>query len=185
MIRPPFPGTHQEQNLRTVLLTLQKINIPLHSNLVIEGITATKELTGMRARLEEYDYPRTREKNMKLVLDVAHNPDAFRSLKEYFIEKGIKPIIIAGFAKDKDITAILNEIKQFASLFISVAANSHRAIPSNELAVLSNNAGIETVVSTDTKAGIDLAIASGKDKEVLLLAGSHFVVGDFLKSMEQ
>lgn len=183
-VRSPFPGRHQEQNLRTVLLTLEKIPIAVKSNLVINGIAATAILTGIRARLEEYDYPPVREKNMKLILDVAHNPDAFKFLKEYFLKKGINPIVVAGFAKDKDIPAILKEIKQFASLFICVAANSHRAISSDDLAVLSNTAGIETLLSTDPKAGIELAITSGTNTEVVLLAGSHFVVGDFLKSVQ-
>ena len=50
LLKPPFLGKHQEQNLRTVLATLGNINLPLKINLNIEGISKTQKLTGMRAR---------------------------------------------------------------------------------------------------------------------------------------
>ena len=183
-LKPPFLGSHQDKNMRTVLTTLENIELPLKRNLSIEGVNSTQRLTGMRARLEEYDYSPAIQKEVKLILDVAHNPDAFTYLKEFFLKSGIKPIVIAGFAKDKDIVVILNEIAQFASRFICVAANSHRAISSSELAELAKETGLETIVSSNPKAGVDEAILLAGRGDTLLLTGSHFVVGDFLKEVE-
>ncbi len=184
-LKPPFSGSHQEENLRTVLATLENITLSLQTDLNIEGISQTQKLTGMRARLEESDYVPALEKNVKLILDVAHNPDAFKYLKKYFISSGIKPIVIAGFAKDKDIEVILHDIVEFASRFISVAANSHRAIGSSELGKLAEGAGLETLVSSTPKAGVEEAIHLAKSGDTLLLTGSHFVIGDFLKEVEE
>ncbi|MFI5264581.1 MAG: bifunctional folylpolyglutamate synthase/dihydrofolate synthase, partial [Candidatus Kapaibacterium sp.] len=183
-LEAPFPGHHQEQNLRTALAVLDALQLPLKIELSIQGIAATKKLTGIRARLEEYEYLALREKKLKLILDVGHNPDAFKFLKEYFIAKDIMPIVIAGFANDKDIQSVIKEISQFASKFVAVAAHTHRAMPADILGEISREAGIETIVSSEPKNGVDSAFSIAKEGEVLLLAGSHFVVGDFLKAVE-
>lgn len=185
-LTPPFSGIHQEKNLHTVLATLDNIDPPaLQPELSIQGIEDTHNLTGTRARLEFYDYPPAREKGLKFILDVAHNPNAFKFLREYFLSQGIKPIVIAGFAKDKDIAEIMKEIAGFASQLVCVAANSHRAIRSVELAELAKDAGITAIASTDPTSGIEQAITLAKKGDVLLLTGSHFVVGDFLKKVEK
>ncbi len=183
-LRPPFIGSHQEQNLQTTLAVLSKIELPVKPEFIILGITNTQKLTGMRARMEDYDYIPLHEKKLKLILDVGHNPDAFTFLKEYFIEKGIRPIVIAGFAKDKNIPSILDEISQFASRFVVIEANSHRAMPRKELAELSRQAGIDTIESSTPMNGVHAAIPIAIEEEVLLLCGSHFVIGDFLKVAE-
>ena len=177
----PFIGEHQKQNVRTVLATLNTIRLPLEKELIMSGIENTQKLTGIRARLEEYDYPPAREKKVKLILDVAHNPDAFKYLKEYFLSQEIRPIVIAGFAKDKDIPKILYEVSQFASCLVAVAANSHRALSPEELGSLAEKEGIKTIVSTTPKDGVDAALSIAKEGDILLLTGSHFVAGDFLK----
>ena len=92
--------------------------------------------------------------------------------------------MIAGFAKDKDIASILNEIRQFASCFVSVAANIHRAISSDELGELAKEMGIHTIISSTPTVGVDEAIRLAGSGDILLLTGSHFVVGDFLKEVE-
>lgn len=183
-LRSPLLGSHQEQNLRTVLATIENIALPLKINLSIEGIGSTQKLTGLRGRMEEYDYFPARKNKVNLILDVGHNSDAFKYVKKYFINNNIKPIVIAGFAKDKDIEIILKEIKEFASSFVSVTANSHRAISSIELAELAKKEGLKTIVSTTPKTGVDEAIRIAKSGDTLLLTGSHFVVGDFLKEVE-
>jgi dihydrofolate synthase/folylpolyglutamate synthase len=184
-LEPPLLGKHQEQNLRTVLATLGTIKLPLKKKFILEGIRDTQKLTGMRARLEEYSYPLGQKRNLRFLLDVAHNPDAFKFLKEYFTIHRIKPIVIAGFAKDKDIPAILKEIAQFASQLVCVAASTHRAIPSNELADLARSFELKTTISSTPKCGVDAAIGFAEERDTLLLTGSHFVIGDFLKEVEK
>ena len=97
----------------------------------------------------------------------------------------LRPIVIAGFAKDKDIAVILQEIVGFASHLVCVAANSHRAIGSVELTELAIRAGISVTASTDPVSGVKQAIAQAKEGDTLMLTGSHFVVGDFLKEVKK
>jgi dihydrofolate synthase/folylpolyglutamate synthase len=185
-IDPPFYGKHQLFNLQTVMATLENIGIPLQRDLSIQGIAATRKLSGIRARMEDYSYQPLRQKNLRLLLDVAHNPDAFRFLKEYFIENNIKPIVVAGFAKDKDVNSILHEISGFASKFIAVAAKTHRALAAEDLTEFSKNgAGLEATASSTPKHGVDLAISLAASGDVIILTGSHYVVGDFLIEVER
>jgi dihydrofolate synthase/folylpolyglutamate synthase len=186
----PFPGEHQKQNLHTVILAMSAAIImlgitknaeqELFNKRALAAIKNTIALTGLRGRLEKYWYPPAFEKKIHVILDVAHNPDAFRAIKEYFHKANIRPIVVAGFAKDKDIPAILAEVSQFASAFIAVAAESNRALHPEELAQLAENQGIRTAISSTPAKGVDDAIVFAKKGDTILLTGSHYVVGQFL-----
>jgi dihydrofolate synthase/folylpolyglutamate synthase len=180
----PFIGQHQQQNLHTVLATLGAISLPLKPDLIISGIENTQMLTGMRGRLENYPYTNLSQKDLTLILDVAHNPDAFHQLKLYFNERAIRPVVIAGFAKDKDIATILTEIRGFASRFVAVAADSHRALETEELARMAELMGLEVINAGEPKQAVDDAIAAAAGGETILLTGSHYVIGDFLRLAE-
>lgn len=179
-VKAPFFGDHQEENLRTVLATLSMMKFPLKKELNESGIARTTELTGFRGRLEECQYQPALAKGLTLLLDVAHNPDAFRKLKEYFNQLNKKPMVIAGFAKDKDIPKILEEISAFASMLIVVEADNKRAAHAEEIAAVAESIGLPFVVSTNPSHGVDEAIAISQPNDIVLLTGSHYVVGDFL-----
>ncbi|MEP7235769.1 MAG: folylpolyglutamate synthase/dihydrofolate synthase family protein [Ignavibacteriota bacterium] len=183
-LESPFVGKHQAANLRTALVTLESLEIPLKLELTIEGIRLAVELTGIRARLEYYNYPPAAAKGVNLILDVGHNPDAFRMLRQYFNDRKIRPIVVAGFAGDKDIQLIVQEMAGFAGEFISVAARAKRAIPSGELAALVAGCGLDATMSDDPLSGVELALSTAKRGDTILLTGSHFVVGDFLADVE-
>lgn len=171
-IRCPFLGTHQEQNMKSALIALEKSKLTLDPIKIKNGIENTIQLTGLRGRLEEYP-----SKEGKLILDVAHNPDAFRALRDHFLSRDQKPFIVAGFAKDKDIHAIFKIFQEFASGFIAVAANNHRAIDANELAAVAQKYFPESI----TAASIPEAVAQAFSlNNLILLTGSHYVVGEFL-----
>lgn len=173
-------GRHQEENIRTVLATLGLISLPLDTKKAYHGILNTTALTKLRARLEEYPYALANEKGVKLILDVGHNAPAFKYLRAYFVSIGVRPIVVAGFAKDKDVDDVLSIIKRFSSSFIAVAADMHRALPADELhhAAIAN--GIDSVLGGNVRDGVSLAISNASRGDVILLCGSHYVVGEFL-----
>jgi len=177
-------GRHQGQNIRTVLTTLGLISLPLDTKKAYRGILNTTLLTKLRARLEEYPYALAHEKGVKLILDVGHNAPAFEYLRDYFVSISIKPIVVAGFAKDKDIDDILTIIKSFSSSFIAVSADMHRALSAEDLQKASESNGIDSVLGGSVKDGVALAIRSANRGDVILLCGSHYVVGEFLATLE-
>jgi dihydrofolate synthase/folylpolyglutamate synthase len=179
----PLMGRHQQQNIRTVLATLALIKLPVDTQKAYHGIINTASLTKLRARLETLSYAIADKKGVKLMLDVGHNAPAFEYLREYFQGIGIKPIVVAGFAKDKDVDDILLIIKSFSSLFIAVAADMHRALSAEELHRIALSNGIDSVLGGSVNDGIALAISNASKGDVILLFGSHYVVGEFLATL--
>lgn len=174
-------GLHQKTNLKTVLTTLSVIHLPLETNKIIEGIQNTIKLTGLRARLEEYPDIRFTSEGARLILDVAHNPDAFKMLADYFITTGVSPIVILGLASDKDRTIIFRELKRFATKIICVQANTHRAVPSATLVEEAKKFGFESLDGGAVLEGMEMAAQIAISGDTFLLCGSHFVIGDYLK----
>lgn len=173
-------GRHQEENIRTVLATLGLISLPLDTKKAYHGILNTTSLTKLRARLEEYDYQPAAENGVKLILDVGHNAPAFEYLRDYFVSIGVRPIVVAGFAKDKDVDDILLLIKDFSSSFVAVGADMHRALPADELHHVAIANSIDSVLGGNVRDGVSLAIRNASRGDVILLCGSHYVVGEFL-----
>ncbi|HET9135471.1 MAG TPA: folylpolyglutamate synthase/dihydrofolate synthase family protein [Candidatus Kapabacteria bacterium] len=178
-------GSHQESNLQTVLTTLSAITLPLDQNKTIEGIQNTIKLTGLRARLEDYPDLRFTSKGAKLILDVGHNPDAFKMLAEYFIKMKITPIVILGLASDKDRTIIFEQLHRFATKIICVQANTHRAVSSIVLTEEAATFGFDSIDGSAVLQGITIAIQMAVAGDVFLLCGSHFVVGEYLKEFNK
>lgn len=176
-------GRHQEENIRTVLATLGLISLPLDTKKVYHGIRNTASLTKLRARLEMLSYENADKKGVKLILDVAHNAPAFEYLRDYFVSIGVRPIVVAGFAKDKDIDDILTIIKSFSSSFIAVAADMHRALSPVDLHKVAISKGVDSILGGSVSDGLDLAVRNASKGNVILLCGSHYVVGEFLANL--
>ncbi len=179
-LETPFIGEHQRTNLRTVLATLQSLHLPLRPNDNIEGIHFTPILTGLRARLEEYPDSRFIAKGAHLLLDVAHNPEAFKMLADHFDSVGLHPRVIIGLASDKDRMKIFAEVQRFASQVICVQALNQRAVDSVVLTSEALHFGIKAIDGMSVNNGIMMALAQVKQGEHVVLCGSHYVVGEYL-----
>ncbi len=179
-LEPPFTGEHQRTNLRTVLATLQSLDLPLRTKDTIEGIHFTAILTGLKARLEEYPDPRFIAKGAQLLIDVAHNAEAFKMIADYFESAHISPIVIVGLASDKDRTAIFTELKRFASQVICVQAANQRAVDSIVLTSEALHCGLRATDGMSVNNGVMIAASQVKQGEYVLLCGSHYVVGEYL-----
>lgn len=177
-------GRHQEENIRTVLATLGLISLPLDTKKAYYGILNTTSLTKLRARLEVLRNEDADKKGVKLMLDVGHNAPAFEYLRDHFIGIGVRPIVVAGFAKDKNIDEILSLIKVFSSSFVAVGADMHRALPADELHRTALENGISSQLGGSVKEGVALAVSNAARGDVILLCGSHYVVGEFLATLQ-
>ncbi len=174
-------GEHQRENTLTVIACLKQLTLPLDQQKSLEGIAHTTQLTGLRARLEEYAYEPAVKKSVRLFLDVAHNPDGLARVRDYFLKQDLRPVVIVGFAKDKDITSSLEIIRSFASRVIGVSAQMSRSLPVEELYLLGKNIGLEIEKSQDVRGAVNATISTSKPGSSILLVGSHYVVGEFLR----
>lgn len=183
-------GKHQQENLRTVLATL---DVPMSGHAlpkrpsedaIREGLARTLELSGLRGRLEEIVVPELERRGVRVMLDAAHNAPAFERLAEYFISAGVEPIVILGLMQDKAIEDVVAWVRRFARKAIAVAPVSKRALASSELAVRASAAGLDALDGQDVMAGFALASESAGRGDTVLITGSHYVIGDFLKNFQ-
>ena len=181
----PFAGKHQTENLKTVLLTMSILPNPPASSAVEIGLREVIKLTGLRGRLEEFFPSELIERGVRLFLDVGHNPDALEAVREYFISEGIRPISVFGIMRDKDIDTSLAILKSFVSGFVGVHAATERALPSADLAEAARLAGMNAIDGSDVVSGFTIAMSIAKNGDTILLHGSHYVIGEFLKNFMQ
>lgn len=124
-----------------------------------------------------------------IVLDVAHNVDGlkslFRSLKNRFPTKQF--YVLFGLSKTKDIPGCLAIIKEYASHFHLIEATNGRGVSTKELlnALIQMRVSDEHIFQSSCIAdSVPLAIkASGKRKEILIICGTFFIMGDVRRAL--
>ncbi len=179
-IHSTLPGEHQEQNVRTVLETLRVIKEKPSPKAIRYGIRHVAELTGLRSRLEEYNSPAFAKRGVRLLLDVAHNFNAVEAVSLYFRNADVRPIVVAGFMKDKEVAAMLHQLSLVTDLFIAVQATGKRALESSALWKKAERTTMNCRDGGDVISGVQLALNQAEEGDTVLIVGSHYVVGEFL-----
>ncbi len=180
-----FAGRHQAENVRTVRTALRAMGSTISVRDARHGIREASLLTGLRGRLEEIVSPELEKRTIRLMIDVGHNAQAFERTRDFFRAHRIRPIVVAGIMKDKEIPAVLKIVKSFARSFVAVQAHTDRALPSRELANAVTSAGLAAVDGGAVLDGLSKAIRQAKKGDTLLLTGSHYVVGEFLENFQR
>ncbi len=123
-----------------------------------------------------------------VVLDVAHNKEAFISIKKalkskYNVDK-VRTIL--GISQDKDIEGCLDVIISFSSHIYCVEANSERSLPKERLYHYLLDEGYTSI---SMKKNINETVYSAitdadKNSELLLICGSFFIMDDVRKALD-
>ncbi len=180
-IQTPLLGSHQIENLRTALVTLGILPRDRGNPSIKRAIENTSQLTGLRARLEEIHSEQLSKREIRLFLDVGHNEDAILRLHDFFVGQGIRPQVVLGMMRDKEIRGSLRILKSFAKRIVTVQAETHRALPSSELNKDALTAGLDSIDGGNVPNGVKLALSKAKTGDTILITGSHFVCGEFLQ----
>ena len=117
-------------------------------------------------------------KNPLVVLDGAQNVVSSRALKEAIRKnfKYRKLILVLGVSNDKDIKGICRELTGLADAVILTQACSPRATEPGTLA--SYFKGKEIYLTNNVKEAVDLTKQKSGPKDLILVTGSLFVVGE-------
>lgn len=185
VILPSLQGPHQVDNLKTVLTTLSVLGSPVSQETIELAVGHTAEFVGLRARLERIQSVDLEDRGVQLILDAAHNPAALAMLSEYFVSQDLRPVVVLGLMKDKDILGALKEVSGFASQIVCVAADSSRALPAALLADEARKLGIQTNVAESVTTGVSFAVSSAGRGDTVLLTGSHYIIGEFLQNYQK
>jgi len=168
----PLFGEHQGNNLATALATVDAFFDRSLERELVEGALAEVELPG---RFEVISREPT------VVLDGGHNPDgiatAKKTLDQSFARIG-SWILVMGLLTGKDIAEMLEAVdaRDFDAV-IACQPTWSRAVPAVELAAAAAALGVQTeVVADPVEAFLRAHAISGAD-DLILVAGSMYVVG--------
>jgi dihydrofolate synthase/folylpolyglutamate synthase len=116
-----------------------------------------------------------------VLLDVAHNPISFRALSETLGERfaGRRILAVVGMMKDKDARASLQAIRPFVSELIAVELNNPRTRPSQEICDEAKALDMNARCAFSRDEAFAALHAAG-DHDLGLVAGSFYLVGDYL-----
>ncbi|MCT4583286.1 MAG: bifunctional folylpolyglutamate synthase/dihydrofolate synthase [Peptostreptococcaceae bacterium] len=118
----------------------------------------------------------------KILLDGAHNLHGAKALKailnDYFKDYKIKLVI--GMLKDKDVKDVMNLFLPIVDEIITTKPLSDRALSAEELKeiILKIDKTKDIIAINDIKSAIEKKIYNIKEKEILIIAGSLYLVGN-------
>lgn len=145
-----------------------------------QGLERVGELTGIKGRVQLLQ-----KEGKQWLLDVAHNPGAVRELVRSLSEMGYENIpVIFGVLNDKDAKSMMRTLSKVARVMYFVEPNNERAVPADELRNVAEEIFFPVMACGRVKDGIETAAMKSTENDVILVAGSHFVVGEALEYLE-
>jgi dihydrofolate synthase / folylpolyglutamate synthase len=180
-----FAGPHQVENAATAVTALRLLRergFPrLSEDCISEGLRNVRRLGGLRGRLEVL------QRKPLLAVDVGHNPDGIRAMLEaWSVAHDIgQTDLVFGVLKNKDLAGIFRILARHSPRSVTlVRAESHEARTLEEMLRLAAEAGIEAEGRDEITTAVREKLASAGEGAVLLF-GSHYVVGAFLREWEK
>jgi len=169
-------GAHQRLNAAVAIKAIESLidKFPVSDQMIIDGVkTAT-----IKARFE-----RKMIGDKLIVLDVAHNPAAVKTLVDTLAESQMKTVAIFSALIDKDIIDMVNLASESIQHWYLVPLSSERAIESRELKNKFSNPNL-TSICDDMNNAIKQSLAL-KDIERVVIFGSFYTIADATLIIDQ
>lgn len=173
--RLDLTGIYQIKNLITVLEAihiLEQKGWAITEAQVLKALQHTKKLTGLHGRWEVI-----KEKPM-VVLDVGHNEEGIQQIvRQTEITDHEELHIVIGMVKDKETDKIVSLLPPHAHYYFT-KAQIPRALPEDQLAAQAKAAGLSGNHYPDVNTALQAAMARANEKDLIIVCGSVFVVGE-------
>lgn len=176
----PLPGGYELKNIRTFLTALPILNqyigaqhFPIRE--ALENVVQNTHLMGRWQVVN--DAPFT-------ICDVGHNPAGLQNTMLQLQQLSYRKIhFLVGFVNDKDLESIIPILPKDAFYYLC-RASVERALSPEVLGDIFAEARLNYVVGSDVAATYNLLKFNVKKDELVFVGGSCFVVGDFLKAIQ-
>lgn len=172
-------GIYQVENIRTVITAIEllvKMGWDIDEAAISKGIGSAKKNTGLLGRWE------TISKKPYLILDVAHNKEGMEQVIRQIHASEFENLhFILGMSKDKDIDAVLDMLPKNAS-YAFTKADIPRALEAEVLAEIAAAKGIMGDCFENVNMAIEARMRIAGNKDLVLVCGSIFVVGEVDRS---
>lgn len=114
-----------------------------------------------------------------VIIDGAHNPDGARVLNRTIkaLCKDRSVLMVTGMLADKDVSGILEQFTDITKDFIVTEPPNPRKLSAEELGKKLENLGAAVILKPDYRDAVDQARAMGGNYDVVLYAGSLYLIG--------
>jgi dihydrofolate synthase / folylpolyglutamate synthase len=177
-LMPGLQGRYQNRNTALALAVIEILETKgyrISEKTIIDGLRETV----WPGRLQ------TVSRDPLVILDGAHNPGAARELADSI--KGFsrdRLIAVLGIMEDKDINNIIRLISSFADYIICTKPDYYRAAEPGRLIREVSAAGKQGEVVDTLPGAIEKAKAMASSRDMILITGSLFTVGEALTLLE-
>lgn len=171
-------ASYQAKNVRTVMQAITVVNAQhrfvISSQQVNTGLSKVQQNTGFAGRWQ------TLQNNPKVILDVGHNEDGWKMINKQLANEQFDHLhVVFGAVNDKSLNDIFNLLPTKATYY-GCAAKVPRALPIAQLSLLFKENGLKYNVFHSVLTAYENALSNSKSGDLILVAGSLFVVGEIL-----
>ncbi len=162
-------------NAATAIQTLVQMGLPIQEAHIKAGL----EQSRLAGRFQIIVQP------VRMVLDVAHNPQAAEYLAQRLTQEKVDGRIYAllGMLKDKDCEGIVRPLIPLVDYWATCDLNVNRAMRAEEIAAKLSDFGHQADSYSDVAAGIGALTAKMAEQDLLLIFGSFYTVGAALRTL--
>lgn len=167
-------GRHQAENLKTALATLEILRksgaVKLDREALYEGLKRARQPGRFEVISED----------PLVIIDGAHNEAGAQALQEtmaqHFAEKKI--LLVAGILADKEIDSIVKFLTKITDHIIVTEPDNPRKLAAEKLAEHVADFGVAAEAVSDVEAAVHRAKELADGYDVILFAGSLYLIGD-------
>ncbi|HEY2347901.1 MAG TPA: folylpolyglutamate synthase/dihydrofolate synthase family protein [Puia sp.] len=170
-----LPGFYQLKNIVTVAEVVSVLNqngFNISDSAMQLGLKHVKTLTGLHGRWDIL------HEDPLVITDVGHNEEGMKAIAKQIENTSHDELhIIVGLVKDKVIENILRHLPKMANYYFT-RAQIPRALPETELAEKAEKLGLRGLCFPHIKQALDAAVLKANSKDLILVCGSVFLVGE-------
>tara|TARA_B100000902_G_scaffold400054_1_gene475273 strand:+ start:12828 stop:14039 length:1212 start_codon:yes stop_codon:yes gene_type:complete len=170
-------GNYQKQNISTALKSieiLRKLDWTISENNINDGLMNVVKNTGLYGRWQIIS------KKPLTICDTAHNIDGIKHImKELKNTPHNNLHFVFGTVNDKETDSILSLLPKNA-LYYLCKANIERAMDTNTLYKKAKDLNLNCIPFASVKEALAAAKKAAKNKDLILISGSTFVVAEAL-----
>ena len=173
-----IPGIKQIENAALAISALEAADLNISLDIIRSGLNNIRKNVGFSARMEII------RKNPPLIIDVSHNIDSVRSLKESILLSKYKEedwMILFGVMSDKDITDMLKELKYLSTEFVFTSPKVERASKYEQIQKIAHSLNIENKSIEKTEDAMKYVLMQNKP---LIIAGSFYLIGEVIEFLK-
>lgn len=167
-------GRHQAENLKTALATLEILRksgaVKLDREALYEGLKRARQPGRFEVISED----------PLVIIDGAHNEAGAQALQETMAQHfaGKKILLVAGILADKEIDSIVKFLTKITDHIIVTEPDNPRKLAAEKLAEHVAEFGVAAEAVPDVEAAVHSAKELADDYDVILFAGSLYLIGD-------